>query len=153
MMAIFISIAVWLLSTLDSIATLVSVKAKGLAPPSYFLFGITFCDTTASISVWLTTTGLPSDMGASFCLGSRRCHILCKINSFGCCISGNRLQRKKELKTACTLPAEPLFIKVGIIEPRLRWTDGQRKQVEWPDISQMNFQEVSLSLQGRGMRR
>lgn len=49
-MAIFLSMAVLLFNTLDNIATPVSVNANGIAPPRYFLRGITFCDTTDFIS-------------------------------------------------------------------------------------------------------
>jgi hypothetical protein len=49
------------------------------------------------------------------------------------------------------LPETPLFVEVDGLEPRLRWTDGQRKEIDWPDISQMKFQE--LWAPGRGMRR
>jgi hypothetical protein len=48
-------------------------------------------------------------------------------------------------------PVTPLFVEVEGLEPRLRWTDGQRKEIDWPDISQIKFQE--LWAPGRGMRR
>lgn len=51
MIAMFISTALLLLRTLESIATPDSVKANGMAPPKYRFEGITDCDTTNSISL------------------------------------------------------------------------------------------------------
>jgi hypothetical protein len=49
-------------------------------------------------------------------------------------------------------PVVPLYVEVDGLEPRLRWTDGQRKEMDWPDIRLLKFQELTPLL-GRGMRR
>lgn len=49
-------------------------------------------------------------------------------------------------------PVFPLYVEVDGLKPRLRWTDGQRNEIDWPDIRQMKFQELRPIL-GRGMRR
>lgn len=50
------------------------------------------------------------------------------------------------------IPAEPLFMEVEGVEPRLRWTDKRREEIDWPDLRQLKFEHSGLTL-GRGVRR